>query len=212
MSVAHLSQVPSNFSPNFDNSVSNTLSVLQPSNQLVLGAPGHLTTISSVAPAAAAQTYTLRDAGANANIMLSTNGQSQIGVYNTVAGSATVNTSLTAAQSGSLVLMPQATANVGIVLPAVAVGLWYRILFQAVADGTHTQTLSITGSPASLSGQVMNIAAAAFTSALLPASTIVRSATAANTKIGDYIDVYCDGVTYHCHGVGYGAAATYTVT
>lgn len=174
-----------------------------------LGANSLAMTINAPSSLAQATTLSLGDPGVAAcNV--------QLGVANVVSGAAAADTALTAAQSGSLVQMAQATANVNITLPSTLVaGLNYKIMFKAVSDGTHTQTLKVADSSAKLCGQVFNFTAATpgvCTSSLTPASTIVRSATAANTGIGDYIDVFCDGAKYHCRAMGIGAAATYTIT
>lgn len=158
--------------------------------------------------------------GASFNV-ISPNSTGSLPVINhtcpTVTASGAVNTQLTVAQSGSVVLVPVQTASVIIGLPIIAgsAGVKYRILFQAPSAGggfTQTVQIGVGAGVANLAGQVMNLAAAALTSALLPTTTIVRTATAANTKAGDYIDCFCDGTNWQCNGVGFGAGATYTIS
>lgn len=122
------------------------------------------------------------------------------------------STVLTADQSGATIYIPQADAQDDVItLPALAPGLWFRFIFQAVSDGTQTITIK-SAAASGLSGAIMNVAAAAYTSTVIPASTIVRSATANNTKAGDYLECHCDGTKWYFTGHGLGAAATFSIT
>jgi len=181
---------------------------------------GDYTLTITNASQAAARTYTIPDAGRDSNFML--------GSLAVVSASASANTSLTAAQSGSLVVIPQSTASVSIQLPAVASGLRYRFLFTAQSDGSHTTTIQVgSGTVGALAGWIYNFVLTTNAPALKaahsttnggivnPATTIVRSATAADTKAGDFLECFCDGTNYYFTGSGVAANAagpTFTVT
>jgi hypothetical protein len=179
-----------------------TLTAQKTSSQVILGIT-NTTTLSATAPSSSL-TYTIPDAGASCNV--------QLGKIPCVTLTPAASVSLTVAQSGSLILMPSDTVGTTINLPALSAGLNYRIIFQATGDATHTTVIQVTGGAATLKGQILNCAAAALTSCVLPTTTITRSATIANTKVGDWIQVWCDGSSYWVTGVGEGNAATFSIT
>jgi hypothetical protein len=178
--------------------------ILFPStDQIVFGA-FHKLTINSPTIAATAQTYTIPDVGANGNIPIAINGQTKAGVIPIVAANAASNTVLTAAQSGSWVTIPQSTANVTIELPAVAPGLNFRFIFQAIADGSHTTTIQVGSGPSPvLAGYVTNSVGGAINT-VTPTLTIVRSADGSNTHVGDWIEARSDGTSFFVNGQGLG--------
>lgn len=132
-----------------------------------------------------------------------------------VAGG-TASTTLTAAQSGSMVVVSQATANQTISLPTVAAGAGctFDIYFLAAADGSHTTTVNYGGS-ALILGNIINQTsgtAMALVTCGGGKNNVIRSATALNTGTGDWLHFDCDGSFWWVRGTGAGAAATFTVS
>ncbi len=122
-----------------------------------------------------------------------------------VAGSATVDTTLTAAQSGSIVTMPQATAaGVEYFLPAVAAGLNFKFLVTATSDGANTRVISATGGTPII-GLLLGLTAG-FNTAKAAALSLTLSATANNVKVGDYAQFTCDGTNWSVQAFSSGTA------
>jgi len=137
---------------------------------------------------------------------------------NVLSGVSTGTMVVTTAQSGSVIMAPQSTGSATLIqLPSPAVGLNYKVIFTTVADGTNSCSIGVgaNGTAGTLGGVILNVAAGAFTSAIAVSSSnklITRSATAANTAVGDYVDLWCDGTKYYARAVGMGAAATFSVS
>jgi hypothetical protein len=103
----------------------------------------------------------------------------------------TAATTLTAAQSGSLVVLSQA-AGYAVTLPSPAAGLNYRFVVQALFGTTDWV---ITSAAADMYGTVME---AGVLQAVAGATTINLELGA--DTIGDYIDVYSDGTYWYVAG------------
>lgn len=123
---------------------------------------------------------------------------------------AAANTTITAAQSGTTFVLPQATASNTITLPAAAAGLRYEFVVGATADGSHTQTISSPS--ANINGQMYSIPGACVITAISAKTNIIVSATAANVKLGDRIVLISDGTNYYASifSVGTAALATFS--
>lgn len=122
------------------------------------------------------------------------------------------NTTLTAAQSGSVFYLPQATANNVISLPAPAAGLNFQFILSNVADGTHKQTISSTA--ANVYGNLISLSTGTTNLTLINSGTaftsIDVSATAANTKKGDFIRYRSDGTSYFVEAISVGTLSAWT--
>ena len=103
----------------------------------------------------------------------------------------TAAVTLTAAQSGSIIALAQA-AGVAITLPAPAVGLNYRFVVQTLFATTDWV---ITSASADMYGTVMEVS----TVQLVAGATTINLELGADT-IGDYIDLYSDGVNWYVSG------------
>lgn len=115
---------------------------------------------------------------------------------------AAANTSLSALQSGKVFLMPTATANNVISLPAPVAGLNFKFIVQAAANGTNTQTIQATG--AILDGSIVGTAATVVITAATNQTNLILSATAADSVPGSFADLYCDGSAwiYYAYSAG----------
>jgi hypothetical protein len=103
----------------------------------------------------------------------------------------TAATTLTAAQSGSIVALAQA-AGYAVTLPSPAAGLNYRFVVQALFATTDWV---ITSAAANMYGSIMEAGAI---QAVAGATTI--NLELGTDTIGDYIDVYSDGVNWYVGG------------
>jgi hypothetical protein len=180
-----------------------SMSLSNTTNQLLLGASTHQTTISATAPSAAAQTYTLYDSGASCNILL--------GLQKVVSLSPTTTPqTLTVAQSGAIVFLPQATASIIINLPAPTAGWYCKVILTAVADGTHTVTFSAPS--AIMSGTRYGVIAAPVGVSATNITNLILSATAANAVVGDNIVFTSDGTKIYYTAWSNGTAAAFSTT
>jgi len=174
--------------------LNGAVSITPTSNQLKLGAVAHQVTISSTAPAAAAQTYTLYDAGQSCNIALGIDNSSAL----------TASTTLTAAQSGSnFSCVQNGTAEVVATLPAAAVGLKFRFILTTAA-ANHFTILS-AGAAGTMKGALMSSNGAAAvnvsTSGVNLASAVRARMIGGTAIVGDFIVVECvDGTNWIAHG------------
>ena len=103
----------------------------------------------------------------------------------------TAATTLTAAQSGSIVALAQA-AGYAVTLPSPAAGLNYRFVVQALFATTDWV---ITSASANMYGTIME---AGVLQAVAGATTINLELGA--DTIGDYIDLYSDGTYWYVSG------------
>lgn len=115
-------------------------------------------------------------------------------VITLLAPSATAQT-MSVADSGKIIVIPAATANGVVNLPAVAPGLCYKFIMAATAAFTVTLTPTANGL---VNGSVLNNNAAAGE---------VVSKNAANTTnftatavAGDWIEVVSDGTNWYVFG------------
>lgn len=129
-------------------------------------------------------------------------------VSNVINLDATSARVLTAAESGSIVYFPQTTpASLTITLPAVAYGLNFRFVSTGSGDGAgHTR--SIAGAA---NGLVNGIIIGASVAAATAKNALVYSATAANTKPGDYAIFTCDGTNWYCQAFSAGTAVGWSL-
>jgi hypothetical protein len=125
---------------------------------------------------------------------------------------ATGVTAVTAAQSGSLFNLVQATGNTTINLPAPFLGANFKFVVSATANGANTQAISSSG--ANCSGFLIGPASATTSLANVSAKTTATlSATAANVKLGDYIEYNSvDGSTYAIQAYSSGTAVGWSFT
>lgn len=178
-------------------------SIPQTGSSLVLGSSATLTTTLTATAPAAAVVYTLPDVAASCNVLL--------GIKKVVSiAAATTSQSLSQAQSGSLVLIPQVSANVTITLPSVLAGLSYRFVCTATANGSNTCT--IAAGSAIIKGSNIAVAAGLVPVTTTGASNIVLGATAANLKNGDWCQLECDGTNWFYYAASSGTAAAWTTS
>lgn len=111
------------------------------------------------------------------------------------------NTTLTANQSGQVFLLPQATANNTITLPAVQVGLKFKFICSATANGSNTQTIA-----SATAGQINGFIIGASVVNKAAANSVVLSATAANVKAGDRVEFTSDGSVWFVEAFSSGTA------
>lgn len=128
-----------------------------------------------------------------------------------VTSTANGTTALTAGQSGSIVYISgSTTASASITLPAPTAGLNFKFVLTAVADGTHTTTISDGNSH--LSGNLIGLAAGAVITKVSNATNLISSANAANAVVGDYADVFSDGSKWYVRAISGGTANGWTAT
>lgn len=114
---------------------------------------------------------------------------------------------LSVANSGATILLHQATANTTINLPPLTAGVNFK--FQSLSTANGANTITIVAPAGSLSGLLMG----AVTQTAFAANTnLIYSATAANTKAGDYADIFCDGVNYWVRAGNGGTALGWSTT
>lgn len=101
----------------------------------------------------------------------------------------TADTTLTVAQSGAIVQMGTAGLDITLPAPAVATGVNYRFLVSA-AFATTDMTI-VSGTADLISGSLI-VAGAVVACDLADIITIA----AANEDVGDFIDLYSDGVNW----------------
>jgi hypothetical protein len=105
------------------------------------------------------------------------------------------------------------TAN-RINLPCVA-GFRLRIISTSTGDATGQWRIygSYNSTPiTNQSGHVIGVAGAVVGSAATARTFILRSAVAADTAAGDYVDVSCDGATMYYSAVSVGTAQGWSVS
>lgn len=108
---------------------------------------------------------------------------------------ADASATLTVNQAGTYVF-PQATANRTITLPtpAAAPGAYFRFISSSTANGANTWAW--TSGAANMKGYHDGVAAGIVGVLFGAQTTITYSATAANTKAGDWVDFTSDGTTW----------------
>jgi hypothetical protein len=179
------------------------ISCTSTSNQLNLGSSPHILTINSPAISGATQTYTIPDVAQNCNI--------QTGVTPVVSlAAATASQTLTVAQSGSIVFLPQCTVNTTVTLPSATAGFNCRVQLTAVPDGSHTVTFTNGG--ANLSGVRIGVAAALVPVAATAQTNLILGSTAANAKVGDYVDFSSDGSKIYYRAFSSGTADAFSTS
>lgn len=136
------------------------------------------------------------------------NTQSQQPVVSLAA--TTAAQTISASQSGSLFVLPQCTVATTITLPAATAGFNCRVVLSAVPDGTHTVTFA--GPATHLSGAHIGVAAGLVATAAAGVSNLILGATAANCKIGDYIDFFSDGSLMYYRAFSSGTADAFTTS
>ena len=114
---------------------------------------------------------------------------------------------LTLANSGTVFYLAQATANSTITLPAIAgsAGFHIKVISTSTGDGAaHTWTIS---APTAVLKGFHDGVAAGIVGTLFGAQTnLIYSATAANTKAGDFAEFYSDGNFYYVQARSTGTA------
>lgn len=142
-----------------------------------LSSSGFLTYIDLVAQAAGVVDTTLAPA-----------------VVTVITAVANANRTLTAADNGRTFLLPQATANNIITLPAVQAGLRFTFRHIAVPNAVNTWTIR---SPAAGIIQGNLISTAAVGANIVSRTDLIASAVAANVNIGDVVELFCTGGSWH---------------
>ena len=125
----------------------------------------------------------------------------------TSLAAATASQTITASESGQVILCVQGTANRTITMPAAAAGLNYKIVF-AKPDGTHTTAFTFAAN--SLYGSIItgpSSGAILTQSSTSGSTTVTLGATAANLLLGDYLQFLCDGTKWYISGVNGAATA-----
>ncbi len=187
-----------------------TLTLGATSSQIVLGTTV-TTTISATAPAAS-RVLTIPDRLGPTTFML---GQKGI-----VAPTANALTTLTAADSGKLVLVPQGTdpdsATVSAIqLPtasAAITGFHLKFIFTAVGNdtaGDGWRIMSASDNIVVLRRVTLNAAAGSASVAGFTTANLQRDGTAADAIAGDYVDLWCDGTNYYAYCVSHGVASPF---
>lgn len=180
-----------------------TLTLGATSSQIVLGTTT-TTTLSATAPASSV-TLTIPDPGVSCNVML--------GLKAVTTAVTSTTTTLTVANSGRFVFVPQATGASSIIaLPAVAtcIGWHVRLIFTAAANGTHTWTISAPSAIMSgVSTSVAGAGAATITNHAAVTS-LIRSAVANDTKAGDFVDIYSNGAAFYFFASSSGTATPWS--
>jgi len=131
---------------------------------------------------------------------------------NTINAVENALTTVTVAQSGSIIFCPQSTHNPvagganTINLPAPSAGFNLRIIFIAAGDGTAGHNWDITSTGANIIGSSVAVTAALAATDIAGATTITRNAVAADALPGDYIDLYSNGTNYFVFAYSAGAA------
>lgn len=176
------------------------------SNQLVLGTT-NTTTISATAPGSSL-TLTIPAPAAACNV--------QLGLRSIVSCTAGALTTLTAADSGKVVFVPQATVDDSatvnaIQLPAPTAGFNIRIIFTTVASDTTTQGWRIMST-----GDNMVVDAVAVDAGLVSVhdtvTNIRRTGVANNARAGDYIDIVSNGTLYFAFAFASGDATPWALS
>ena len=178
------------------------------SSQIVLGTTV-TTTISATAPAAS-RVLTIPDRLGPTTFML---GQKGI-----VTATNNALTTLTAADSGKMVLVPQSTvadtsSASAIQLPtasAALTGFNLHFRFTAVGDGTGGwRIMSASDNITVLRRVTLNAAAASISVAGFTTANLQRDGTAADALAGDYVELWCDGTSYYAYCVSHGVASPF---
>lgn len=105
-------------------------------------------------------------------------------------------TTLDAADTGKLLVIPALSSNRVLTLPAAAAGLHYRFMAGATLGHTFTITPATTGL---VNGLLITNATGTLSGvAKTAANTVVMTATAV---LGDWVDCYSDGTAWHCNGM-----------
>jgi len=122
----------------------------------------------------------------------------------------TVSQNIPAAWSGSVVQIPQATANIQLILGNVAscTGQVFRFRFTATGDATHQVTLIVHNSVTSMKGVTQTGTSTGVQAALNNNYQIVCSAS---IPAGTMIDAECDGVQWWIKATA-ALASAFTVT
>ncbi len=112
-----------------------------------------------------------------------------------------------AADTGKIMKIPVLTAATRVItLPALAAGLHYRFMVDVSAIAGLTQIARLTpaagGTP--VNGTLINANGVAAVTVQKNAAAVADFTATAVT--GDYIDLYCDGVTWHVSGMSSVAA------
>ncbi len=111
-----------------------------------------------------------------------------------------------AADTGKIMLIPALTVATRVInLPVVAAGLHYRFMSAPGAGNTLTRIARLTPSGgATINGALINNNGGDATVVSLLAAA--QADLTGTSRPGDYIDIYCDGITWHVSGMS-GAAA-----
>jgi hypothetical protein len=190
--------------------VTGQLAIAKTSNQLVLGTT-NTTTLSFTAPSAS-RVYTFPDVGSSTNV--------QMGIAAVTTATIGGITTLTAADSGKTIFCGQAIANNSatvnvIILPAPSAaiaGFRAKVIFTTVGDNTAGHGWQITSTGANMSGHRYGIAAGIVGVNANGVTNLIRSGTAADTKVGDSVELHCDGTSYYYVALSAGVANPFSTS
>lgn len=178
----------------------NVLKILTTSNQLVFSIV-QTTTINVPTPSAN-RIYTINDAGSDSTILTGTSAATVL--------SSSLDTTLSASQSGQVFFLRQQTANNTITLPAIpsSGSLNFKFIVTATANGTNTCTIS-SATAGKMTGHIIGPTSDADIVTFADKDSVILSATAANVKPGDYMECWSAGGTvdrWFCRCVSAGTA------
>ncbi len=176
------------------------------SAQLVVKPVDYAVTMTFSEPSAA-RTITVPDPGANCNLQLGMKAVKTI-VENTA-------TTLTNADSGKILTIPQSTHNDSatincITLPSVTAGFNIRAVFSAAGDDTAGHGWRIISPTAVLCGTRLGTANCT-SSYDASATNIQRDGTLADAQAGDFIDIWSDGTNYYYYAFSSGTASPWNL-
>lgn len=113
-------------------------------------------------------------------------------------------------QTGAVFFLPQATASLTINLVGPFPGGRFKVYLTAVPDGVHTVTFHSTG--ANMSGNAVGVAAGLVAVPFAGVTNIILGATAANAKVGDWVEFISTGTGYLVQAWSSGTAAAWTTS
>ena len=126
-------------------------------------------------------------------------------------------TTITVAQSGSIIFCPQsqhiADANHNAIqLPAPSAGFNLKIIFTDVGDGTGNHEWYIYTAANNILGSFVSITAGLAAQVIAAATnSFARGGELADALPGDYVNIYSNGTNYFIFGYSSGAATPWVV-
>lgn len=120
------------------------------------------------------------------------------------------DSTISATDTGKIMLVPVLTANRIIALPTLAAGLHYRFMNSASAAGPVAASLAFTATirptPAANRVEGTLVVNNANVANIVSKNNAASAILTDTSLTGDYIDVYCDGTFWHVNGMSRVAA------